>query len=87
MAIDDDEDRIWTQMTMVMLQDKQGVQYMVTGDGSDIVQHHNGMAAVTATVTQQYVQVIWDFGTSVIQLLGSRVTLTFPEIYVLCKRR
>ena len=43
---------------MTMLQDKQGVQYMVTGDGSDIVQHHNGMAAVTATVTQQYVQVI-----------------------------
>merc|ERR1719391_81070 len=42
-----------------MLQDKQGVQYMVTGDGSDIVQQqqqHNGMASVTATVTQQYVQ-------------------------------
>jgi len=39
-----------------MLQDKQGVQYMVTGDGSDIVQQHNGIAAVTATVTQQYVQ-------------------------------
>merc|ERR1719285_61526 len=40
-----------------MLQDKQGVQYMVTGDGSDIVQQHNGMAAVTTSVThQQYVQ-------------------------------
>merc|ERR1719367_1191447 len=39
-----------------MLQDKQGVQYMVTGDGSDIVQQHNGMPAVTAAITQQYVQ-------------------------------
>ena len=45
-------------MTITMLQDKQGVQYMVTGDGSDIVQQHNGMAAVTTSVThQQYVQV------------------------------
>ena len=52
---------VLTEMTMVMLQDKQGVQYMVTGDGSDIVQQHNGIAAVTATVTQQYVQVIWYF--------------------------
>merc|ERR1719242_918125 len=37
-----------------MLQDKQGVQYMVTGDGADIVQQHNGIVATP--VTQQYVQ-------------------------------
>merc|ERR1719495_2842486 len=45
-----------------MLQDKQGVQYMVTGDGSDIVQQQqqqqqqNGITTVTTNVTQQYVQ-------------------------------
>ena len=50
---------IMKMMMIMMLQDKQGVQYMVTGDGSDIVQQHNGMAAVTTSVThQQYVQVM-----------------------------
>ena len=51
------------------LQDKQGVQYMVTGDGSDIVQQQqqqqqNGITTVTTNVTQQYVQVssdLWSF--------------------------
>ena len=41
----------------LLLQDKQGVQYMVTGDGADIVQQHNGIATVATPVTQQYVQV------------------------------
>ena len=39
----------------LLLQDKQGVQYMVTGDGADLVQQHNGIVATP--VTQQYVQV------------------------------
>ena len=50
---------IMKMMMIMMLQDKQGVQYMVTGDGSDIVQQHNGMVAVTTSVNhQQYVQVM-----------------------------
>ena len=38
---------------------------MVTGDGSDIVQQQqqqqNGITTVTTNVTQQYVQVSFDF--------------------------
>ena len=53
----------------ITLQDKQGVQYMVTGEGSDIVQQQqqqqqqqqNGITTVTTNVTQQYVQVSFDF--------------------------
>ena len=68
-------------ITLPTLQDKQGVQYMVTGEGSDIVQQQqqqqqqqqNGITTVTTNVTQQYVQVSSDFGLFSQKIVGMSV--------------
>ena len=65
----------------ITLQDKQGVQYMVTGEGSDIVQQQqqqqNGITTVTTNVTQQYVQVssdLWSFLAEILNMVHKSVS-------------